>query len=274
MITTGSIQTAVALEFRHDSQRDRTVLHRREAGGLCHIGKPYWDKDVLGLQLVNPTAGIFSGDDLEVRVDVGDNARVALNSPSATRFHTMAAGGAKISQEFNVGEGAWLDYQPEWTIPQRNSEVDQVTRVNLAADASLAFLDLIAPGRVAHGERSEYRRYTTTFELAVGGSLVARERMDLFPEDGGWPLAVGGWENCFYAAMWLVNKDLNEATFSALEAELDSDSLHCGTSKLADGVQVIRILSSRSLTLRNAVRQIRAELTPQLPLLAHDFRKL
>ena len=91
---TGSLQSEVEIGFRYDEARQRTVLARRQAGGLCHLGKAYWTGDVLGLQIVNPTAGIFSGDTLSVNVEIGAGARVALTSPSATRFHTMPTGRA------------------------------------------------------------------------------------------------------------------------------------------------------------------------------------
>ncbi|NNM28512.1 MAG: hypothetical protein HKO57_03265, partial [Akkermansiaceae bacterium] len=74
----GSLQSEARLEFRHDAARGRSVLHRRRAGGLCHLSKPYWNGEVLAAQLVNPTAGIFAGDEMRMRVRVGAGARVAL----------------------------------------------------------------------------------------------------------------------------------------------------------------------------------------------------
>ena len=48
-----SLQSSVEIAFRYDKARSRTVLAKRQAGGLCHLSKPYWTGEVLGLQLVN-----------------------------------------------------------------------------------------------------------------------------------------------------------------------------------------------------------------------------
>ncbi|MEM7384082.1 MAG: urease accessory protein UreD, partial [Verrucomicrobiota bacterium] len=108
----GSLHSAVSLAFRYSDSRKRTILTRRRAGGLCHLGKPYWNGEVLGLQLVNPTAGLFAGDAMSLQVSVGAGSRVALTSPSATRFHTMEHGRALLRQSFNVGADGWLDFWP------------------------------------------------------------------------------------------------------------------------------------------------------------------
>jgi len=274
----GSLQSTVELGFVHDGARDQTVMRHRRAGGLCHVGKPYWSSGVLGLHLVNPTAGIFAGDDLHLSVDVGEGARVALNSPSATRFHTMDSGAARIVHEFRVGAGGWLDYQPEWTIPQGGADVDQVTRIHLAAGASMMFLDLIAPGRVAHGEQYAYRRYATTFEINRGDETIVRERMELDANHGGWPLVVPGWDVCYYAAIWfigdVVDGDLAHRVIEDLELLSDSGSLRCGATWPADEMVVFRLLSNRSLLIKKALTEVRSQMISVFPLLKKNFRKL
>ena len=272
----GSLQSEALLSFRHDTERDRTVLHRRRTGGLCHVSKPYWDGTVLGAQVVNPTAGLFAGDELRMRVEVGDGARVSLTSPSASRFHAMGDCGGWVEQEFDVGAGAWLEFRPDLVIPQGKSRVSQTTRLTVAEGGEVVFFDLLAPGRVAHGESYQYQRYSTTLELELGGSLVARERMVLSPEDGGWPLRVPGWEVSYYGAVWLVGAGVTtgEEVLAKLERQLDSEGVRIGVSALTGGVAVVRVLAARSVLLKNSLSRVREAVEGMFPLLRGGRRTL
>ena len=272
----GSIQSTLRMEFRHDADRDRTVLHRRRAGGLAHISKPYWNGEVLTVQMVNPTAGIFTGDEMSSQIHVGADARVALTAPSAMRFHTMRTGRATIAQDFRIEDRAWLEFLPEWVIPQRDSDVEQTTRIRLGQSSQLAFFDLLAPGRVAHGECYAYRRYVTTLELHRENQLVVRERMVLSPNDGGWPLRVPGWENCYYGAAWFVGGEGGACmtVLEEVERALQAGDLKCGVSELGEGVVVVRMVASRSLTLRKALTAVRTAMAEVFPLLASHHRKI
>ena len=269
----GSLQSEMDLVFRHDEVRDVTVLAKRLAGGLSHVSKPYWDGDVLRLHLVNPTAGIFGGDDLRMRLELGERARVALTCPSANRFHAMQGTSARIEQEFIVGRGGWLDFIPEWVIPQKNSEVELLTRIEVSEGGQLVFGDLLAPGRVAHGEKLDFRRFGTRFELKVAGRLVASERMELEPSLGSWPFSVPSWDHCFYGAWWLVGKELDDFLMQGIES-FQGDGVKIGVSTLAEGVVVVRMLAARSLILKKVSERVREQLSSVFPLLEGDRRQV
>ncbi|MGJ8725122.1 MAG: urease accessory protein UreD [Roseibacillus sp.] len=265
----GHLESEIELVFDQDDQRAVTVLRKRRAGGLCHVGKPYWDGEVLNLQLVNPTAGVFAGDRLQMKVAVEEGAKVALVTPSATRFHAMAGQEATIVQEFSVGKRAWLEYWPEWVMPQGGSEVHQITRLDVARDGVLVFGDMLAPGRVAHGESQAFRKLTTEFELRVGGQLVARERMNLEPEKGAWPLAVEEWENCFYGGLWIVG---GEGDFLEEMEALSDNEIKVGFSRLSPEVVVLRMVTARSVLLRTLFERLRETISEEMRLSIPDPR--
>lgn len=226
------------------------------------------------MQIVNPTAGLFAGDELTFDIEIGAGARVALTSPSAARFHTMPGGKAELRQDFRLGEGAWLDFWPEMMIPQRDSETSQRTRLFLEKGASAVFLDSLAPGRVAHGENCEFRRLETRFELWQEGNLLVKERAVMTPGNGHWPLVVPGWERCYYAAIWIVDGKAEEAAgLEKILSEAAGDA-RCGFSLLEDGLGVLRILAPSSLVLRKILAEARRGLQESVPLLATDFRKI
>ena len=265
----GSLESEIELVFEQDTERGLTILRKRRAGGLCHVGKPYWDGEVLALQLVNPTAGVFAGDRLRMRVALADGAKVSLVTPSATRFHAMAGQEATIEQVFQVGEGSCLEYWPEWVMPQGGSAVHQVTKLTVAQGGTLVFGDMLAPGRVAHGESQAFRRLTTEFELRLGDELVARERMNLEPQQGAWPLKVEGWENCFYGGLWLVGASTN----CLQEAEGWADeNCKIGFSRLAPEVAVLRMATARGVLLRGLFERLREKISQEMRLSAPESR--
>lgn len=263
----GHLESEIELVFERD--RDVTVLRKRRAGGLCHVGKPYWDGEVLNLQLVNPTAGVFAGDRLQMRVEVGAGGQASLVSPSATRFHAMAGQEATIEQEFLVGPAARLEYWPEWVMPQGGSAAHQATRIRVAKDGVLVFGDLLAPGRVAHGESHAFRKLVTDFELYVDERLVVRERMNLEPARGAWPLQVDGWENCFYGGLWVVGGGgdfLQE--FEAWEGE----EIRVGFTRLSPEMVVLRMATARSVLLRTLFEHLREKINEEMRLSPPESR--
>jgi urease accessory protein len=270
-----SLQSSVEIAFRYDKARSRTVLAKRQAGGLCHLSKPYWTGEVLGLQLVNPTAGLFSGDHLDVSVHVGPNSQVALTSPSASRYHTMPTGQAHLTQRFEIEDDAWLDFWPEIVIPQRESDVIQTTEIHLAPTASTVFLDLLSPGRVAHGERYQFRRLETRLEIRQSGNLLAKEHCVLEPEHSSiWPLHVPGWDLCYYAALWVAGQQAGKAIELLSQFPSNRTTHQIGTSLVADRLGVVRIIANSSISLHKVANQLRKNLQQHLPLLTTSFRKL
>jgi len=276
----GSIHTEAQLEFNYDPVSNRTSLSKRRAGGLCSISNPYWDRSakVLGLQLVNPTAGLFSGDHLSIDIKINENAQVAVTSPSATRFHTMpdVNSRATITQSFHVGTEAWLDYWPEIVIPQCESDVIQITRIDLAKNSSMVFLDSLAPGRLAHGENYQFRRFETLLEIHQEGTLLAKERCVLSPSTGRWPLEVPGWNACYYGAIWIADAEAKSIIGDLQKAdEIEATNLsHHGASLLAPELGVIRIISPSSLLLKKSLNHFRTVIQERLPKLHMSFRKI
>jgi len=271
----GSLQSQVHLKFGYDTERERTILSKRQAGGLCSLSKTYWNEGVLGLQLVNPTAGLFSGDELSMKVEIADKAQVALTSPSATRYHTMTEGQARITQEFHIGENAWLDSWPEIIIPQKDSDVIQTTKIHLAENASMVFLDSLAPGRIAHGENYTFRRLETCLEIYQSDQLIAKERCVLSPTEGRWPLAVPDWESCYYGAIWIAGSEAAKVILALQSnSELPDKTSHYGASLLSPQLGVVRIISPSSLLLKKATLHFRDIIQQDLPLLKMSFRKL
>ena len=132
----------------------RTVLAAQSFRAPYHLSKPYWDADTRTLiaQVVNPTAGILSGDQLESAISVDEGAALLLTTPSASRVFKMMEGTAACRQQVQVAAGAWLEVMPEPLVPHRGCSYRQTTAIDVAPGGEVFFADLLMPGRVAHGE--------------------------------------------------------------------------------------------------------------------------
>ena len=105
-----------------------TILARQSFRAPFHIGKSYWDGHALQVRIINPTAGILEGDELELAIKVGAGAALLLVTPAATRAFQMKAGRATCRQDFAVAAGGWLE-----CAPSRSSRTGRATTARAPA---------------------------------------------------------------------------------------------------------------------------------------------
>ncbi|MGB6220867.1 urease accessory protein UreD [Haloferula sp.] len=260
-LTSKSVDSQLTLKF--ESHQGVTRLTHRQAGGLCHIGKPYWDGRTLLTQLINPTAGLFAGDRLDAKVTLGESASVLLSSPSACRLHTMESGSSEVTQAFQLGPHSHLEVLPDLLIPQASSHGSIQTRIDLHPSASLAFLDILAPGRLAHGESLAFRHFATGLDILCDGIPLVRERARLTPSTDAWRLQTSDRQPAFVATLWLhlpQSENFSDLLASS-ESLFSASDLHIGATQLGSHIGAIRLLTTSSLLLRKSCLQLREHLS-------------
>lgn len=267
-LTSKSLDSRLRLAF--ESHDGVTRLTHRQAGGLCHIGKPYWDGRTLLVQLINPTAGLFAGDRLEADVTLGTNSSVLLSSPSACRLHTMEEGRSEVTQSFTLEAGAHLEVLPDLLIPQASSHGKITTHINLHPTASLAFLDILAPGRLAHGESLAFRHFATGLDISRDGIPLVRERARLTPATDSWRLQAPDGQAAFVATLWLHLPQTSDlpGLLAASESLFPGTDLHVGSTDLGSHMGAVRLLTPCSMTLRKACLRLREHFSAAAPQLA------
>jgi urease accessory protein len=113
-------------------------------------------RDMAFVYVQNPTGGVFPGDRLETMLALDVGARVHLTTQSATKIYGMEEAGALQSLDVRLASGSYLEVVPDLVIPQARSRYCQRLDVSMASDAGLFISEMIAPGRLARGERFEY----------------------------------------------------------------------------------------------------------------------
>jgi urease accessory protein len=256
-----------------------TTLAAQAFRAPFHLSKPYWDADTrtLLVQVVNPTAGILSGDRLESAVTVESGAAVLLTTPSASRVFRMRSGEARSLQSFRVEVGAWLEVLPEPLVPHRGSVFHQRTRLEVDPGGAAFYADLLFPGRIAHGETWGWERLVLELEVRSGAELILRERLDQSADHlrALAALAGSGDSACFGNAVFLAPElPAAPAWREALHA-LQADGIWIGASQLRKGAGwSIKFVAPDGILLRRALADVRRILAGIAPRLGCDARKL
>lgn len=267
------------LSLRAAARADgQTTLAAQSFRAPFHLSKPYWDHDVgvLVVQVVNPTAGILAGDQLNSEIAVESGA-LLVTTPSASRIFKMEGGSAESRQHFRVAAGGWLEVLPEPVVPHRGSRFRQVTSIDVARGGGLFFVDQLQPGRVAHqGEAWLWDRLCLELEVRLDGELILRERLDQSGEElkALAALAGSGPTACFANAVLIAESTATSDSWRAQLSALHGNGLWLGVSALRAGGWSLRLVAADSVILRAALRDVRRILAVHFPRLAVDTRKL
>lgn len=246
------------LDLRSELRPDGVPrLARQSFRAPIHIGKSHVDSGALLVQLVNPTAGFFDGDRLDLDVTAGAGSRLVLSTPGASRvFRARGESPARCYQRLRVESGAFLEWIPEPFIPQAGARYFQHTAIDLAEDAGLLFFEWIAPGRVARGETFAYRSLRWELDLRVADRLVARERYELRPGDH----SLAALRQKFPAAHHLTAYVAGIPAAAWPAAELDAlghARCYLGHGPLPGNTHLVRALCADSLAARALLGELR-----------------
>jgi urease accessory protein len=246
------------LRLRCEARADGVpFVARQDFRAPVHMGKGHLDRGWLVLNLVNPTAGFFDGDHVEVDVEVGPGARLVLGTPAASRVYPTRSGKpAANRQRFSVEANALLEWNPEPFIPHAGASYEQRTHIGLDPSSSLLFFEWVAPGRVAMGEVFAYRKLRWELDLRVGGKLVARERYDLCPDGHSLESLQAFFPQAHYLSVYAAGVMTERWPVDELDA-LTDDDVRLGHGPLQDGVHVIRALCADSVAARRLIGKLR-----------------
>ena len=237
----------------------RSALREQSFCAPFHLSKPHGDAGALVVNVVNPTAGIFDGDELELDAKVESGARLVLTAPSANRIYQSRSGkAAMMRQTVRAAPGSFVEFIPEPLIPHAGSVYAQRTELLAEAGAEMLFFEWLSPGRVAGGEVFQYKQLAWRTDVRVGGRLVARERYTLEPSR---PATLTALTARFPAAHYLGCFWVTERAFpmEAVEA-LQGGDIYLGWSALAHGGWTLKALCADALTTRKLLSSLRGVL--------------
>ncbi len=240
-------------------------MRRQSFSAPIHLSKPHLDENVLIVNVVNPTAGLLSGDRVNIKVRVESGAKMLLTAPSASRAHRMSEGRAEVVQELIVEPGASLEILPELFIPQAGTRYLQRTSARVAEGGELLLFETIAPGRVASGESFAYDALEWFTDVSASGEACVRERIHLSPADESLTPLRTLFANAYVANCFIITPRLTpDSPCWPPIRSLHSSSVWVGTTRLHSTGWCIKLIAESSIALRATLQIIRAQIYASL----------
>ncbi|HEY2842856.1 MAG TPA: urease accessory protein UreD [Bryobacteraceae bacterium] len=202
------------------------------------------------VHLNNVSGGVLAGDRLALDVEVRAGAAAQITTTGATRLYRHRAGAADSEQHarFSVGDGGLLEYLPDAVIPYAGSRHTQRTEIRLGLGAALFWWEILAPGRLAAGERFAFERLRVHSEVHAGTRPVLCEDYLLEPQRKDLSAAARMFEYSHTASFCAVQEGRPPVFWRELEDRLNEVARV--RTRLGETVWGARMLASDGLVVR------------------------
>lgn len=159
------------LEFtRRETQTALTVNYSRPPLQVMRAIKDV--ANCLCVYLLSPTGGVVQGDRYLINIRAGQGTHALCTTQSATRVYRMPDGCAEQYVRINVEQDAVFEFVPDATILFADSDFSQQVEITLQPGALLFLHEIVMPGRLARGERLQFRRYTNCITVRDQDGLI------------------------------------------------------------------------------------------------------
>ncbi|MDY2957303.1 MAG: urease accessory protein UreD [Lachnospiraceae bacterium] len=141
------------------------------------------NKEVMRLLLLMASPGIMEGDVQKFSFDIKENSDVEYFTQSYEKVHKMHDGYGTRDVFINMGKNTYFDYHPMPIMPFADSAVFNNVFINFEDETSkLIYEEILCCGRVAYGERFDYREFNNLVEVRQGGKMIYRDNVQFEPE--------------------------------------------------------------------------------------------
>lgn len=185
------------LQLGFAQNRGRTELVQHFQKSPLQIMRPLYFNplrpDMAYTYLMSSGGGILQGDRLRTDLGFGPGTAAHVTGQAHTKVYRMEHDYAVSIMNITVEEGAYVEYLPDPVVPFAGSRFYQQTAVELDESATLLLGETVYAGRLARGERHEYKVYASDLEVRrPDGRIVALDRVRLCPDDTAGAGGVSG----------------------------------------------------------------------------------
>ncbi len=131
--------------------------------------------------LLSPTGGVVQGDRYAVQIKVGEQAHALFTTQAATKVYRMPQGCAEQITRIEVERGAVFEFVPDAAILFADADFRQQIEVRLHPGALLFLHEIVMPGRLARGERLQFRRYANRIVTRDDAGLLLYDAAQIEP---------------------------------------------------------------------------------------------
>ncbi len=245
---------------------ERTILAEQYSRPPLQVMRAIPDSaGILCVYLLSPTGGVVQGDRYRIDLEIGAAARALFTTQSATKIYRMPEDCAEQVTSITVRRGAFFEYVPDAAILFADADYHQRTEVTLESGALALLYDIVMPGRLARGERLQFRRFANRTRVSDERGLLVFDAADIQPAQldldalgrlEGYPCWGSATLVGDLTAWGLDAAALVTETASALSQLPKRDGIG-GASVLARNGLTVRVLSQRLETIYDAFTRLR-----------------
>ena len=218
--------SSLSLGFRHQADRQRTLLSQRQHRGGLVVQKalypePEPQRGICHALVLYTPAGIAGGDHLQLDFNLAAQSHAVITTPGAGKWY-----GCADSQQVNlpasqritghVSEKAILEWLPQETIFYRGSHSYALNHFYLTSSSCLIAWDMNVLGRRAYQEAFTAGQIVNEWQIWRDDTLIAYERFDEVASSEWFKSVIGLRSQPVFGTLWAVPPDdlvpLNDRT--------------------------------------------------------------
>lgn len=232
-------------------------LTRTKRQGPLTVQKAFYPegRDCAHIYLLHPPAGIVSGDELRIKIQVNEQAHSLVTTPGANRFYRaredLSIGDSKQVQycELRLATQAKCENFPLETIVYEGADGFNTVDVHLAKDSAYLGWDITCLGLPSAGHLFKQGSYTQLNRVYCEGTLMYHDRVAIKP-DNDIHQHVAGLNNHSVFATFMAyapNELLSVADNKILVEQLRECMLEAGAEHKISISQIRKLLVIRYL---------------------------
>lgn len=212
--------------------------------------------------VMESSGGMVAGDRNDISIHLKPKSEVRMIQQSALKVYRSHTGETCVqSINVNVEEQARLEWMPEVIIPFANAKFQMETSIQLSANATLLWGEILAPGREKRGEVFDFTSLKSTMRISIDGELIAFDAIHFTPETMHYD-RIGMLEEALYiGSIWLVSNNVDRIDLRAVqEAMKVGNGLRASITKLTGNAVHCRFLGVDQWTLQQEMKRVYSEL--------------
>lgn len=174
---------SLVLAFGHNDYGTRLISTKRR--GPLSVQKAFYPEGqgCAHIYLLHPPAGIVSGDELRVEINLDDNAHTLVTTPGANRFYRAREdaniGISKQVQitKLNVNNGAICENFPQETIVYNGADGFNTVDVHLTKQSVYLGWDITCMGLPSSDQHFTLGQYSQLNRIFVDNILIYHDRI-------------------------------------------------------------------------------------------------
>ncbi|OLY92671.1 urease accessory protein [Cnuella takakiae] len=259
-------------------------LHTRLREGKTVLGSTYFsapfklaDISQRGLpgcraMIMNASPGVLDGDHYDIQVAMDTGTSLQLETQAYQRIFKMQ-GRASQTMEVRMEEDCCLTYIPHPSVPHRAAHFTGINKIYLEKSCTLAWGEVLTPGRQLQGEAFSFRHYQSSTEIFQEGKLVVKDNLVITPSTIN-PLGMGQLEGFSHQAsfLWLSPEGYEGNYQEKLAQKLAAfTGIRWGISQLPVPGLLVRMVGHKGEQLFTCIQQLAVLVQPQSKTFAHAF---